>query len=244
MYWLSITDVGGSGRFGEITARIERGYWLGAKKLFWYRLRSRTTAPCARGEEGGSLSEIYNLFTSIHRLSTCLFFHINLPCANSCLRISYISPPAFIIFYQIIFYYIFFLSWKHQFGELWFLCLSCSCWGINLSHKSYTTYMRPKKKRLPKPEVKKEGIYKLRTSMSGNPTGILAVFALLLLSSVVSIPVHYRPFHALFFYSKALQTFPTFPPDSCALVHLVAIWAKQTNKHHSSSHWLNFFFDV
>ena len=43
--------------------------------------------------------------------------------------------------------------------------------------------------------------------MSGNPTEILALFALLP-SSVVSIPLHYRPFHALFFFSKALQTFP------------------------------------
>ena len=142
---------------------------------------------------------------------------------------SYISPPAFVIFNKS-FFATFFSSWKHQFSELWFLCLSCSCWGINLSHKSYTTYMRPKKKRLPKPELKKEGIYKLRTSMSGNPTGILAVFALLLLSSVVSIPVHYRPFHTLFFYSKALQTFPlSHIPDSSALRTSLAFSFRNTN---------------
>ena len=36
MYWLSITDVERSRRFGEITARIEvREYWLAPKKFFW-----------------------------------------------------------------------------------------------------------------------------------------------------------------------------------------------------------------
>ena len=96
MYWLSITAVERSRRFGEITARIERGYWLCTReKVFLISAEQRlrgTRAACLRWSKGGSLSEIYNLFTSIHLPSSCLFFHINLGLANSCLHISYILP--------------------------------------------------------------------------------------------------------------------------------------------------------
>ena len=75
-------------------------------------LRSRTKAPCARGEGGmgggGSLSEIYNLFTSIHRLSTCLFFHINLLRANSCLRIFHTFHPRHLLYFTKSFFTTFF----------------------------------------------------------------------------------------------------------------------------------------
>ena len=208
-------------------------------------MRSPTTAPCASRRAGGSLSEIYNLFTSIHRLSTCLFFHINLSLANSCLWISYNSPGIKNSKYASSIFVVFNICDFFQASSqtiVYFLPVA----GINLSNIQHHI-LDQKKKRFTELEQKKEGINilriairpefwhflktidKLQIVMSGNPTGILALFALLP-SSVVSIPVHYRPFHTLFFYSKALQTFPlSHIPDSSALRTSLAFSFRNTN---------------
>ena len=137
-------------------------------------MRSPTTAPCASRRAGGSLSEIYNLFTSIHRLSTCLFFHINLSLANSCLRISYISPSIKNSKYAGSIFVVFNICDFFQASSqtiVYFLPVA----GINLSNIQHHI-LDQKQKRFTELEPKKEGITNLRFTMSGNPSRILALF--------------------------------------------------------------------
>ena len=101
-------------------------------------------------EKRGSLSEIYNLFTSIHRLSTCLFFHINLlHHANSCFI--HFTQPAYLLsltFHFTIFRMSFFLQniKMKSMRLVKFICFSCvpskslfsPSFGLNLRHKHHT----------------------------------------------------------------------------------------------------------
>ena len=175
-----------------------------------------------------------------------MFFHINLSLANWCLRISYISPSIKNNKYAGSTFLVFNLCDFFQASSqtiVYFLPVA----GINHSNiQHHILDQKQEKIHRNKNQRKKEltnngsgclkllhflkTIEKLQIVMSGNPTGILALFALLP-SSVVSIPVHYRPFLTLFFYSKALQTFPlSHIPDSCALGDSLAFNSRKKKK--------------